>query len=736
MSELTPIKTLNGHKLVDTEGREMIKDAVTIESVTQTVTSTADGGTNTLTVNLSNGTSTKFNVQNGSKGSTGATGSQGPKGDKGDTGATGPAGANGVSPSVTVSKSGKVTTITIKDATGTKTATINDGADGADGSSGSTSETATIPSYWQTYLDERVAAINTAVETAGVRKSSFLWYTDAHWVDNYGSSPAILNYLYEHTAINKTNFGGDIAQDTEGELDIMRDEWRASIRRLPNHHSVMGNHDNQVADLPIPDGETKPLPKNKYAFFLAPEETNDMVLGTDKTHGCLYYYIDNQVEKTRYLYLSTGRMWAFAAEVKFFIDALNSTPADWHVIPISHIWLTSDYSGSAPVLNTTPPNYSKVFLDIFDAYNGRSSGTVTYSDLGISEAYDFTSGVGKIEFIIGGHIHKDYDFITTGGIPVILTECDGSGERCDECVATKGTYTENCVYAIIADYDNGLLNVLNVGRGSSRVIDLATGDSSSGGEDSGDSGETEDTTWMTTSITRVLQTSDDTVAIEWADNVDGVTYVVCDNGTEVARVTNHTQTVLFGVAAGSHSYTVCPQKSDSEVGNTTEGFAITTVADVGYTNVLRIATAADGTLYNNGYGYKENTRLSDSNAPDIVEKTATGWDVTGYIPVKAGDIVRFYNMDFNDIDGTGGEWNRNFIYGFNADYSYIGCVDGELMEDDIWGIVRDTDGDMIQFKMVSSWNSVALGASVALLRIPSKNIDAFSIITVNESINL
>lgn len=71
----------------------------------------------------------------GDKGDTGATGAQGPQG---DTGATGPAGADGVSPTVSTSKSGKVTTITFVDATGTKTATINDGADGAKGDTGAT----------------------------------------------------------------------------------------------------------------------------------------------------------------------------------------------------------------------------------------------------------------------------------------------------------------------------------------------------------------------------------------------------------------------------------------------------------------------------------------------------------------------------------------------------------------------------------------------------------------------
>ena len=79
----------------------------------------------------------------GATGATGATGPQGPQGPRGETGPqglqgpqgatgpTGPKGDDGVSPTVEVSKSGKVTTITIIDAEGTHTATINDGADGS-----------------------------------------------------------------------------------------------------------------------------------------------------------------------------------------------------------------------------------------------------------------------------------------------------------------------------------------------------------------------------------------------------------------------------------------------------------------------------------------------------------------------------------------------------------------------------------------------------------------------------
>lgn len=53
------------------------KDGVGVASVSQTTVSTVDGGDNVLTVTLTNGTSTKFTVKNGSTGSAGANGNDG-----------------------------------------------------------------------------------------------------------------------------------------------------------------------------------------------------------------------------------------------------------------------------------------------------------------------------------------------------------------------------------------------------------------------------------------------------------------------------------------------------------------------------------------------------------------------------------------------------------------------------------------------------------------------------------
>ena len=72
-------------------------DGVSIASVQQTTTSAADGGTNVVTVTLSNGQKATFEVKNGKQGSKGDKGDPGDsvKGDKGDTGDTGATGQRG-----------------------------------------------------------------------------------------------------------------------------------------------------------------------------------------------------------------------------------------------------------------------------------------------------------------------------------------------------------------------------------------------------------------------------------------------------------------------------------------------------------------------------------------------------------------------------------------------------------------------------------------------------------------
>lgn len=81
----------------------------------------------------------------GPQGLKGETGLQGPKGAAGPQGATGPQGpkgADGKSPTVSVSKSGNTTTITVNNPDGTKTSqTVKDGTNGTPGKDGATGKT-------------------------------------------------------------------------------------------------------------------------------------------------------------------------------------------------------------------------------------------------------------------------------------------------------------------------------------------------------------------------------------------------------------------------------------------------------------------------------------------------------------------------------------------------------------------------------------------------------------------
>ena len=303
-----------------------------------------------------------------------------------------------------------------------------------------------IPEYWQSALDNGVEAINTTLCTTGRNKSAFLFYTDVHW--NYGSqmSPTLLKYLYNHTGMTKTFFGGDIVNNEGTDYDAMAYlwDWRSKLKGLPNHHSVVGNHDDGNA--------TNNLFSEQYiyGYLLSAEETLDIVRGDSG----LYYYVDTPSEKTRYLCLDTAYQGVGDNQKEFVKDALLTTPEGWHIVAIAHIWHDTNYNVNPPIPADVSSDAS-ILLSMFDSYNSRNG--------------DYAECGGWVEFCIGGHTHWDHDSKSATGIPIILVETDSRHVRSGLNYAA-GTTTEASVNGIIADYDHHKIHVVRIGRGESRDI--------------------------------------------------------------------------------------------------------------------------------------------------------------------------------------------------------------------------------------------------------------------------
>ena len=525
---------------------------------------------------------------------------------------------------------------------------------GSGSSGGATVNGDSVPDYWVEELEAKADAIQTAMEKAGRNKSAFLWYTDAHWANgNSKVSPSLLNYLYMNTPMNKVNFGGDIIGNsllaTREEMKYLY-EWRKAIKNLPNHHSVLGNHDMFSSDSVDYEDDNY-----RYTMLIAPEESSDMVMGNGN-----YYYIDNHSEKTRYLYLCYPNTVQadLMAQGEFIVNALKTTPENWHIVVISHRWF--QYSSSSTPTTGVVSAFEKDILSVFDAYNAR----VTRSGSNYFYAQDFTDAKAKVEFCIGGHIHVDYDFTSDGGIPVIITTADANQNRVPDSTVdsgTIGTTTEAAVYGIIADYndaENIKITVVGVGRGTSRVV--------------------RNSNVKLESISNITYSGDTTVGMELDITKFSFTANYSNGSSEVvtgATSVNPTTVEVVGDNTVTITYTE---------GVVTVSGTITIVGtDI---PVVNLFDKNDSDIALTG-------RFNSSNA---VVNYAEGQLVTGYIEGKVGDVFTLVSDKANNTNGYTGtmmmyDSNKNPI----ANMSYKSTANNTVVSSD--------DYKTVVFNVVSSY---------------------------------
>lgn len=149
-----------------------------------------------------------------------------------------------------------------------------------------------------------------------------------------------------------------------------------------------------------------------------------------------------------------------------------------------------------------------------------------------------------------------------------------------------------------------------------------------------------------------------------------------------------------------------------------------------YTNQVPLSIGTDGSIYN-GTGYKNNSRLN--SAGSVVDYTPAGinYCVTGFIPCKAGDVIRFSGCYVSGDDGNAHSW------GYTSDKSTVNGTDF-TSHDFVDNQISITD-NLKPFNWDSNTRvlysfTVPNISTIAYYRFSSRGMGANAIVTVNEEI--
>lgn len=206
------------------------------------------------------------------------------------------------------------------------------------------------------------------------------------------------------------------------------------------------------------------------------------------------------------------------------------------------------------------------------------------------------------------------------------------------------------------------------------------------------------------------------------------------NGRERVSADGNTYTKTAGTANGTSFCVFCINRADKKIYVDHYGPGVDRVFDYtvvdpsapSYTNLLPSAIDTDGSIYN-GVGWEKGYRLGSDGAP-------TGQNdsyLTGFIPVKFGDVVHLKNVKWQNGVTTGLNSGNQRVSFYDANKAHLGQANAIGLGGMLSG-VKDDNNIWTQFT-VKNLSGVDLG-NAAYFRLNCAEISGDSIITVNEEI--
>lgn len=318
----------------------------------------------------------------------------------------------------------------------------------------------TVPDYYEDNVATGLAKIKANMGAVGKHGETFVFISDIHWDANDRNSPRLIKYILDRTNINDIISTGDLINESTDKneiMDVLMDCVKSfSINNKPLI-TTFGNHDNNGNWSPeVLEEHPEYVMTQDEVFSIMQKQMEDKV--TFISDDCTFYY-DRLTTRTRFIFVDTKSNGTSAvASIRAVANLLGNTPENWHIILVVHQYKTADRY-------TTPGVGANALLTMADLFNSRSSGSVPSYGFSV----DYTNANGKVELMLAGHLHKDDNYTSDGGIPVILIDCDcGSRTAQTTYPYVSGTVTEQCFDVVTIDYSTGTIKCVRIGRGIDR----------------------------------------------------------------------------------------------------------------------------------------------------------------------------------------------------------------------------------------------------------------------------
>ena len=345
--------------------------------------------------------------------------------------------------------------------------------------------TDTYPDFIRETVEKGIAKIKKAENE---NTFTFAFMTDIHYLELphhdvlLARNANAYRQIEKETGCTKLILGGDYIIDSPREKKA---KGYANLKKAFadfDYFPCNGNHDNGNLWDSFMERE-KPFDKftrkEVYDAFYSDLSARGAKFNEKKEHG-LYYYVDDDKTKVRYIFLDICNPPDYYDEILGWDTTFGQDQIDWLInvaLDTEYDIIIDTHSVLRPIGMTDEQkakSYSfrlEILNFIVDAYkNGEKlSGTFYEDDFKVTVDADFGKKPhGEIIAVMIGHFHTDYLMASESGIPYIAT----ANLLLAECHVERelGNEKELLFDVVTVDRKTRTITVTRIGAGKDRVI--------------------------------------------------------------------------------------------------------------------------------------------------------------------------------------------------------------------------------------------------------------------------